>query len=408
MSVVLICDKGQINTSLDKFIDYLKTLLPTPVPKADGSSEITQIEEKINGAEFVNKGKQLLKKGEYAELVKHILTLDDLIFKDPKQAVSIFYIIGLICTKITPAEHQVKTVQELIGQVIDRQSVHFSLKFRILAALFNSFPEDSQARLIIWKSLVKLADETNRATVLLPHIVNLDQYVVNWKLNTKEQVELYKSAIQLMEKNQEKLSSERVRLYNKFLTIFEKNYDAKLVAESVNELRQIVLFTIRNLPQEINYGKFLELKAIKEFATHDPSLYQLLNISVQGNVADFEKGKAQFGPMIAKYNLDHQQLLDRIRLNSIFQLARKNKTLKLKDVASDLNLPEDEAETCVVKAIQNGDLEAKIDQIFGMIYITSLNDPSFKSDEWKSLSDKLEDFRGNYTEFLEILRKNKK
>jgi len=255
---------------------------------------------------------------------------------------------------------------------------------------------------------VKLADETNRATVLLPHIVNLDQYVVNWKLNTKEQVELYKSAIQLMEKNQEKLSSERVRLYNKFLTIFEKNYDAKLVAESVNELRQIVLFTIRNLPQEINYGKFLELKAIKEFATHDPSLYQLLNISVQGNVADFEKGKAQFGPMIAKYNLDHQQLLDRIRLNSIFQLARKNKTLKLKDVASDLNLPEDEAETCVVKAIQNGDLEAKIDQIFGMIYITSLNDPSFKSDEWKSLSDKLEDFRGNYTEFLEILRKNKK
>jgi len=106
--------------------------------------------------------------------------------------------------------------------------------------------------------------------------------------------------------------------------------------------------------------------------------------------------------------LNLEQLTDRIRLNSIFQLARDSKSLKLKDVAAHLNLSVEEAEITVVKAIQNGDLEGKIDQIQEVLYIKSINDPSFKSNEWRTIGDKLENFRKTYVEFADILKKNKK
>ena len=85
MSVVLICEKGQINTSLEKFVDYLKNLAPTPVVKSEDGTDIIPAEEKINFVEISNKGKQLLQKEDYSGLVLHILTLDDLLFKESKR-----------------------------------------------------------------------------------------------------------------------------------------------------------------------------------------------------------------------------------------------------------------------------------------------------------------------------------
>ena len=85
MSVVLICEKGQINASLEKFVDYLKNLAPTPALKSEDGTDVIPTEEKINFAEISNKGKQLLLKEDYAGLILHILTLDDLLFKESKR-----------------------------------------------------------------------------------------------------------------------------------------------------------------------------------------------------------------------------------------------------------------------------------------------------------------------------------
>ena len=85
MSVILICEKGQINTSLEKFVDYFKNFASSPALKPDDSADFIPIEERINFAEILNKGKQLLQKDDYAGLIFHILSLDDLLFKESKR-----------------------------------------------------------------------------------------------------------------------------------------------------------------------------------------------------------------------------------------------------------------------------------------------------------------------------------
>jgi len=408
MSIVLICDKGQINTSLEKFVEYLKTLIPTPGAKQEGATDIIPNEGIINAADFVTKGKQFLKKNELSALVQHILTLDDLLFRDSKQAVSIFYILGSICSKIEDAQEQTKIIQQVNDHVMKLQTPNYALKFRVLAALFSSFPENSHTRLTIFRYLLKLAEESKRPSVLLVHLVNLDQYLSQWNVNAKESFEIYKDVLKMLEKAQEKFTNERVEIYIKFLNFLEKQFEPKLVVEFSNEIQYIIVFMLKNFPKDVNYGKLLDTKAIKEMAKIDAGLSDLLNISVQGNVSEYEKGKQNLNSAIQKHGLNLEQLTDRIRLNSIFQLARDSKSLKLKDVAAHLNLSVEEAEITVVKAIQNGDLEGKIDQIQEVLYIKSINDPSFKSNEWRTIGDKLENFRKTYVEFADILKKNKK
>jgi len=408
MSVVLISDRNQINSSLEKYIDSLKSLLAVTASKAEEGQEAVPIEEKLNPADFVNKGKQLLKQNEYSALVGHILTLDDLLFKESKQSVSIFYIIGLICSKIVDNTEQQHTVQTIINQVIKSQNANVSLKFKILAALFNSFPEESRTRLQIWKTLTKLAEDANRPIVLLVHLVNLHQYLAQWKVSVQEEVELYRSALNLLDKTQEKLINERIDIYNRFVNIFERNFDSKLVAESSKEIKNIVLFVLQNLPQKVNYGKLLEYKAIKEFSKSENILYEILEMVVQGNVAEYEKKAQTFSAAISSYGLNSELIIERIRVNSIFQLARSNRTLTFKAISAKLNLSEDDVEICVVRAIQNGYLEAKIDQIEGIVYVTSLNETSCRSNEWKSIGEGLAKFKNVYTEFLETLKSSRR
>jgi hypothetical protein len=411
MSVILISDKNQTHSSLEKFIDYLKGLLVAPpvAKQEDGSAQTeiaSQTEEKAKSAEFMTKGKQLLKNNEYKALISHILTLDELLFRESKQSVSIFYIIGMICTKISEEKEQHSAAQTIVNHIINSQTIHVSLKFKILATLFNTFPEESKLRVLIWKSLTKLAEDTNRPTVLLVHIINLHQYLAQWKLSLQEEVEVYRGALNLLDKTQEKLISERLDIYTRFLNIFERQFDAKLYADSAKEIKNILIFILQNLPQSVNYGKFLEYKAIKEISKSDAKLYELLEMIVQGNVSDYQK--QNFTSTISAHGLDAELILERIRVNSIFQLARTSRNLTLKAIASKLSLSEDDVEVCVVRAIQKGDLEGKIDQIEGVVYITSLNETSCRSNEWKSIGESLGKFKNVYTQFLETLKSSRR
>jgi len=49
--------------------------------------------------------------------------------------------------------------------------------------------------------------------------------------------------------------------------------------------------------------------------------------------------------------LNQDGIVEKIRLNSLFQLSRVNKTVTIKEIAKALNLNEDDSEVCVVKAI---------------------------------------------------------
>jgi len=81
--------------------------------------------------------------------------------------------------------------------------------------------------------------------------------------------------------------------------------------------------------------------------------------------------------------------------------------LTIKNISKALNLSEEDTEVCVVKAIQNGDLDAKIDQIEGSVFIASLNETFCRKNEWDSIEKGLSNFKNLYSEFAEVLKAKK-
>ena len=111
---------------------------------------------------------------------------------------------GSITARISEQDEQSKIVQHISNYIANIPTQNYSLKFRVLAAFFACFPENSPARLIIWRTLVKLADESNRPNVLLIYLINIDKFVAQWNVTPQEGVEIYTLAINLLEKNPEK------------------------------------------------------------------------------------------------------------------------------------------------------------------------------------------------------------
>jgi hypothetical protein len=69
--------------------------------------------------------------------------------------------------------------------------------------LFNTFTE-SQQKYETFRNILKLAEELNRPHILLVHLTNIDQYIASWKITKDQEIELYKSALNLINKSDDK------------------------------------------------------------------------------------------------------------------------------------------------------------------------------------------------------------
>jgi len=48
----------------------------------------------------------------------------------------------------------------------------------------------------------------------------------------------------------------------------------------IDEIKAVVVYILYNLPKNVNYGKLLELTAVKQLGAKDQKLYSLLEIVI--------------------------------------------------------------------------------------------------------------------------------
>jgi len=81
--------------------------------------------------------------------------------------------------------------------------------------------------------------------------------------------------------------------------------------------------------------------------------------------------------------------------------------LKLSQVEKSLNLSETETEFWIIKALQSGHIDGKIDQLEGIVYINAIHDSSFKNDDWNLIEKKLEGFCKKFDNMITDISKDR-
>merc|ERR1712139_67921 len=132
---------------------------------------------------------------------------------------------------------------------------------------------------------------------------------------------------------------------------------------------------------------------------------ELLEIFVEKTVSELEsfvnKNKALFD---GKDGLNKDECFAKMRLLTIATMAQGRSELALSDVSKALKETDAGVEKWVVRAISEGIIEARIDQLRKVVLIKSSLQRKFGKPEWKFLAGKLDAWIANLTALEELVK----
>lgn len=405
MSLVIVTTS---KTNTEQFIKFLKHIDKSI---ADYNTALASASDKagqnpIDQAAFISKARELLQANDLNGLVEHILTLGDFLIQEPKVAVSSFVILTLIVTKIDKKDGQLRGIKALNEYILSRAESQHSLKFRLFQAVFNTI-NGGELKFVVFSRILELAEAVKKPNIVLHHLTNLDEFVVSWSLNKEQEINLYRKALSLINMTDDKYYREKHQVYTKFLTALNAKFDVQVFNQNKKDIENIILTILITFPDHVDFNNLLELKSITEVKNSNAVLYELFELALNGSYQDFIPWNQKNSAFLKANGIDEHKIIDRVRLRSFFKLALNKKTIKIKEVQDNLNLDELEAEFWIIKALQSGRVEGKIDQLEGVFHINGINDASFKSGDWKELGDRLESFRKQFEGLIENIRKDK-
>jgi len=135
-------------------------------------------------------------------------------------------------------------------------------------------------------------------------------------------------------------------------------------------------------------------------------LYRLLDILCYKGDNEYQAFLADNAALLEEWKLDRATLNERVRLLSLCRLALDKKAqnghsaLTYAQIASHLNINEDEVEAVVVRAVGLQLLTARVDQVQRTVRVGYTHHAMFTHDQWKQLQETLGAWKGQVGDLL--------
>lgn len=189
----------------------------------------------------------------------------------------------------------------------------------------------------------------------------------------------------------------------KYLALYLQTFETlpanelKAVADSaVKGAVAVIRNPIETFTQGIDIVELDAVKQLKDDAKH-ADLYELLVIFSRKALEDylaFHKTKAS---VLATYGLNHQDCMSNIRLLSLCSFVQRQE-ITYAQITKALQVPEDQVEMWVVKAITCNLVQAKIDQLGQVVAISHCINRHFSKTEWEQVGERLALWKKNIGE----------
>lgn len=107
----------------------------------------------------------------------------------------------------------------------------------------------------------------------------------------------------------------------------------------------------------------------------------------------------------ATHGLDEDACMRNMCLLSLVSLAAEHEEIPYAAVASTLSVDESEVERWVVRAVGSGLMEAKMDQLRGVVLVERCAVRRFGAGEWTALKRRLDTWKANVRGVLEAMER---
>ncbi|GME88180.1 unnamed protein product [[Candida] boidinii] len=262
----------------------------------------------------------------------------------------------------------------------------------VLSNFFNSIPENSNLRIEILKSIIKVIEISNSISLLSETFINnLSKWLIKSNASNDEIKSILTNVSNILFKESSRKNS-ALSLYKSLLKNDEINTDSK-------DLANFVILSLKS-----NSYEDLTDFNLSELSSFDPILSELAQLYNNIDLTKFLSFASSNNSIFTKYDLNESELTHILRVASITKLTLRNRILQFSKIASELSIPESEVEEYIFNCIHFGILEGRISQSQQVLYVHKVKSiGSFDEENWKLIKSKLTAWKLSLKEIKETV-----
>jgi len=262
----------------------------------------------------------------------------------------------------------------------------------------------------VFKHTVDYAAKARLFDQVLPYLEYLDSWMVDWEaagdMNLEDKRTLFWDLSNYMRDLSKRVDA---FLYLKrYAQLFQGEKEAELAKPKVAEATIMLLKDALQLASVIQFDDILALDTVKACATgKDKPLIDVCKLFLNGDVKDLDKFHKGNEKIFKEHDLNFEDLRAKMRLLTLATKVHGKPEISLADVAKDLEESEDKVEKWVVKALSEGVIDGRIDQLNHKVLVKSAFQREFGKAEWAFLDSKLTQWTENLENVIKFIGEQK-
>lgn len=348
------------------------------------------------GSKFSAECKELYTTEQYADLLDRLRSKLDLLISKSRGE-DLECCLNIICHLVPriPTPLVVAAAQSLASELASNIESQPDKRLQTLIALYNVVQE-REARLSVLLTAIRYSTSTPElADLMLPVIRhNAETWIADLATSPAVERELLKAssgALKVASRKPRTAAKESYRLLTRCLATYEKADPQE--ASFGKEVAASVVKDFIASPDLYHFDLF-ESPAVVHLASDSQyaPLYALLKIYLTGGVSDYKAFAAKNLGVLESVGVTEENALAKMRLLALMGLASDSASgneVAFAELKGALELNEQEVEACVVQAIGKKIIEARIDQLRGVVQISKCTPRTFGKAEWQHLGSQL-------------------
>jgi len=331
-----------------------------------------------------------------------------------KELESFYALVMNILTNLED-EAQINPATRRLCEVFSNGTLQAELRLRLLMMLYNTYNNPvMEQRHWIFKYIIDYAAKASLFDQVLPYLEYLDAWMEDWEgfLTVDDKRKLFKDIATYMRDIKKRLDA---FMYLKKYHLLCQGEDKKVTeSEEVQAMTVLMLTDAISLPSVIQFDDILSYDTVKALGKDKKhaDLVKLCEIFLSGGVNDLkafhDKNKKLFEEH--KLNFDDapgSDAMSKIRLLTLATLVHGRPEISLEEVASELSEEKDKVEQWVVRAISEGVIDGRIDQLNHKVLVKSSFQRKFEKAEWGFLDSKLTQWIDNLENVIKFIGEQK-
>ena len=270
-------------------------------------------------------------------------------------------------------------------------SVRPERRLQALINLYNTAVDHASKYYILMKT-IEFSRLSGLADIMLGVIrSNIDSWITALQLSKEEARSLYMAsahALRSCTRKPKTAAKEAYRLQLRALHTFDESSASEGVEVAVAVVNQFVssseLFTF-------DYLSNPAIQALKNTKDH-ADVFEMLTLNLTGTMAEFTSFMEKKGDAtVAALGMTKEAAIAKMQLLALIGLIGNRTVVSFEEISESLRLTIDDVEDLIVKAIGKNLLDAKIDQLKGVVMVSRCASRKFDGVEWERL---LKDIQG--------------